>query len=417
LRARYVVALALVAGLVELAVILPDVLVATATDPVASFIEKHWHRPLAAQGGARPGYSKLETSLDAAACAKCHPQQYQGWRKSLHSHTVGAGLLWQLQVLPAKQILSCLNCHAPLAEQKTLLAQQLGWPGITQDRPPSYVPEDLHRQGVTCAACHVRQQRRFGPPPRTGVPAGDTPGLPHGGYSPQAAFTDSRFCAACHQFPEDGPALNGKLLENTYAEWQASSYAAKGKSCQSCHMPQRRHQWRGIHDPAMVRQALSVNLEVTPIKGDRLQVRARLRNSGAGHYFPTYLVARIDVSLVLLDPQGRRQAQLASAVISRDVDIWLSKERKDTRLPPGGSLSLKAQLDRPLKRGWQVELRVDVAPREHYERIFESVLQNQAENLPASARHTLKTALAEARASHFNALQVRRPIPPAAIAN
>ncbi len=417
MKVRYVVALALVAGLVELAFVLPRTPASTAKDPIATFIKKHWHRPMPAQGGAPAGYSALETSLDAAACAKCHPVQYQDWGKSLHSHAMGAGLLWQLQALPAKQVLSCLDCHAPLAEQKTLLAQKLGWPGIARTPPPSYVPHNLYRQGLTCAACHVRHQRRFGPPPRPGAPPGDTPGLPHGGFSAQAAFTDSRFCAACHQFPRTGPALNGKLLENTYAEWLASPYPAQGKSCQSCHMPKRRHQWRGIHDPAMVRQALSVNLDVTPIKADRLQVRARLRNSGAGHDFPTYLVPRVEVSLVLLDPQGRVQAQLARAVISRDVDIWLTKERKDTRLPPGGSLTLKAQLDRPAGTGWQVELRVDVDPAEHYERMFESVLRNQADALPVSVRHTLKTALAEARASHFNALQLRRPIPPAAIAN
>lgn len=417
MKVRYVVALAVFAGLVELALVLPRAHAPTDKDPIAAFIKKHWHRPMPAQGGAPAGYSALETSLDAASCAKCHPAQYQDWSKSLHSHTMGAGLLWQLQALPAKQVLSCLNCHAPLAEQKTLLAQKLGWPGIPRNPPPSYVPQDLYRQGLTCAACHVRRQRRYGPPARAGIPPGDTPGLPHGGFSAQAAFTDSRFCAGCHQFPSKGPALNGKLLENTYAEWLASPYPAEGKSCQSCHMPQRRHQWRGIHDPAMVRQALSVNLDVTSINAHRLQVRARLRNSGAGHYFPTYLVPRVDVSLVLLDPQGRVQAQLASAVISRDVDIWLTKERKDTRLPPGGSLSLKAQLDRPVGTGWQIELRVDVDPGEHYERMFESVLQNQVDALSASVRHTLKTALAEARAGYFNALKLRRPIPPAAIAN
>ncbi len=426
MKVRYIVVLVLVAVLVALAVVVQRTLVPTDRDPVATFVKKYWHRPVLAQGGTPPGYAQkgatpdylaLETSLDTAACAKCHPVQYQDWSKSLHSHAMGAGILWQLQVLPAKQVLSCLNCHAPLAEQKTLLAQKLGWPGIAQNQPPPYVPQDLYRQGVICAACHVRQQRHYGPPPRAGIPSGDTAGLPHGGYSAQLAFTDSRFCASCHQFPKDGPSLNGKLLENTYAEWLASPYAAEGKSCQSCHMPQRQHLWRGIHDPAMVRQALSVNLDVTIINADRLQVRARLRNSGAGHYFPTYLVPEVDVSLVLLDPQGRVRKQLAKAVISRDVNIALTRERKDTRLPPGGSLNLKAQLDRPVKAGWQVELRVDVAPEEHYEHMFESVLQDQADALPASVRHTLETALAKIRTSHFNALQVKRSIPPAAIAN
>jgi len=417
LKVRYVAALVLLGGLVVLVATLRGTHSLSRTDQVAAFIEKHWHRPMPAQGQAPPGYSDLEKSLDAAACAQCHPAQYQDWGDSLHSHTMGAGLLWQLQVLPPKQVLSCLDCHAPLAEQKTLLARELGWPGIAQDPPPPYVPQDLHRQGLTCVACHVRGHRRFGPPPRAGSPSADTPGLPHDGYSAQAAFTDSRFCKGCHQFPKDGPALNGKLLENTYAEWRASPYAAQGKSCQSCHMPQRRHQWRGIHDPEMVRQALTTTLEVMPADDGRLQVQAHLLNSGAGHYFPTYLVARVDVSLVLLDPQGQIQAQLAEAVISRDVDIWLTEERNDNRLPPGGVLLLEGLVDQPLGAGWQVELRVDVAPREHYERMFASVLQNQGADLAASTRRTLETALSEARASRFTALQVRREIPSTAIAN
>ncbi len=94
MKVRYVVVLALVAGLLELVLVLPRTPASTNKDSIATFIEKHWHRPMPAQGGAPAGYSALETSLDAASCAKCHPAQYQDWSKSLHSHTMGAGLLW-----------------------------------------------------------------------------------------------------------------------------------------------------------------------------------------------------------------------------------------------------------------------------------------------------------------------------------
>ncbi|VAW83113.1 hypothetical protein MNBD_GAMMA14-726 [hydrothermal vent metagenome] len=420
MNARYVIALALLAGSLVTAAVFLYSPASTPPDDntsIASFIEKHWQHPIAAQGAAPPDYSTREASLDASACGVCHSAQYQDWSNSLHSRSVGAGLQWQLQVLPPVQALKCLNCHAPLAEQKTLLAQKLDWPGVNRQPPPAYVPQDLHRQGVSCPVCHLRRQQRFGPPPGPGIPPGDTPGLPHGGYSAQQAFTDSRFCSTCHQFPEDGPAINGKLLENTYAEWRDSPYPARGKSCQSCHMPQRKHLWRGIHDPAMVRQALSVDLDTTLVNDHEVAVQAQVRNSGAGHFFPTYLVARVEVSLWLLDPQGKRQTQLASAIISRDLDIWLTEEYSDTRLAPNETLTLKAQLDRPRQPGWQIELRIDVAPREHYERMFESVLRDQGDKLSMTVREELETALGEARNSHYNALKTRRPLPAVAIAN
>ena len=36
----------------------------------------------------------------------------------------------------------------------------------------------------------------------------------------------------------------------------ASRHAREGRACQACHMPERRHLWRGIHDPEMVKRAL-----------------------------------------------------------------------------------------------------------------------------------------------------------------
>ena len=77
---------------------------------------------------------------------------------------------------------------------------------------------------------------------------------PRGRRCPTRAHTDSRLSQvrilqSCHQFTPDGFALNGKLLETTYNEWKASRFAREGVQCQDCHMPDRRHRWRGIHDP------------------------------------------------------------------------------------------------------------------------------------------------------------------------
>lgn len=387
-----------------------------AEDPVARFLEQHWAKPLPAQGHVPAGFSDQEASLAPADCAQCHADQHRDWSTSLHSHTMGSGILWQARALPPAEIAKCLDCHAPLAEQKALLAMELGWPGAPATPPPAYVPPDLHRQGLVCAACHVRAHQRFGPPAAEGKPAGDAPGLPHGGFVESAAFGDSRFCATCHQFPDDGPALNGKLLENTLKEWQASRHAQEGRQCQSCHMPERRHLWRGIHDPEMVREALSTDFTLDSLEKGRLRVRAVIRNSGAGHFFPTYLVPRVWLRLVLLDPAGRERNLLAEQVVARDVDVWLTEERSDTRIAPDGERVLEVELGFPPEQGWEVELRIDVAPREHYERMFATVLRNNAADLDAETLALVEQALAEARGSRFTALRERRSLP-LAIAN
>lgn len=385
-------------------------------DPVNAFLARHWKKPLAAQGMPPPSLSPKEASLAPQACAECHVDQHRDWSTSLHSQTMGNGILWQARALSPAEVVRCLDCHAPLAEQKTLLGQALNWPDAPTDKAPAYVPPDLHQQGLVCAACHVRAHVRYGPPPSPGKLPGDTPGLPHGGYQESKAFADSRFCATCHQFSEDGPSLNGKLLENTLNEWRVSRHATEERTCQSCHMPERRHLWRGIHDPDMVREALTTKFSVEPGEGGRLRVRAEIRNSGAGHYFPTYLVSKVWLRLIVVDATGTEQIQLAEAIVSRETDVWLTKEYSDTRLAPDAVRVLTAEMPVPREPGWQIVLRIDVAPREHYERMFATVLRDSSVKLDALTRDILEAAIAEARASRYSVLLQQYALP-GAIAN
>lgn len=387
-----------------------------AADPVAAFLARHWQKPLDAQGLPPAAFTPAEASLDPGACGQCHATQLRDWSTSLHSRTMGKGILWQARVLPSDQMKGCLDCHAPLAEQKALLAQELGWPDAPATAAPDYVPPELHRQGLVCAACHVRAHERFGPPPTEGRPPGNTPGLPHAGFHETTAFQDSRFCATCHQFPDDGPSLNGKLLENTLNEWRASRHAAEGRTCQDCHMPGRRHLWRGIHDPDMVLQALTTTLSVAPAKEGRLRVRAEIINSGAGHYFPTYLVPGVHVRLVAENASYTRLRQLGETAFTRDTDVWLTEERSDTRLAPDALRVLEAELPVPEEPGWRVTLYIEVAPREHYERVFAAVLGNSGSQLDAATRRTLEAALVEARDSRYSLPAAQRNLP-YAIAN
>lgn len=372
-------------------------------EDVEAFLDRHWAFPLLPQGSVPSGFASMERALDAASCGECHANQYQDWKTSRHSQTMNAGIRWQFDVFSQADSNKCMDCHAPLAEQKALVALDHGWPNAPALGRPDYVPPDLHRQGLTCAACHVRAHARYGPQHRLGL-SGAEEGLPHGGFRPSPAFSDSRFCAACHQFPEGGPRLNGKLRQDTHNEWLRSAFAEQGVSCQDCHMPDRRHLWRGISDPDAVRSALAIDLQGESAGGDDIELKLDIANVGAGHHFPTYMVPRIDVYLDLLDPEGKVSASLIHHVIQWRASVDLAQEKFDTRLAAGETVSLTHRLRVPEGPGWSLELRLDVAPKEHYERMYADMMR-QADLMDPMTLGVLRTAISEAHQSRFRAVQ------------
>jgi hypothetical protein len=101
----------------------------------------------------------------------------------------------------------CLQCHAPLAEQRVIFEAKRAI-GAADIR------EGLAAASNACAGCHVRRHQRFGPPQRgTGATEASRVETLHGGVFRTAAFESSAFCNSCHQF-RDKPAVNGKPLEN-----------------------------------------------------------------------------------------------------------------------------------------------------------------------------------------------------------
>ena len=259
-------------------------------EDVDAFVKHHWRLPVPPQGEPPTAFSPIETSLHPKECALCHRQQFEDWKTSLHSRSMGPGIYGQLLNMqennPATYTI-CATCHTPLSEQIPHVKDG------SEYRPNEAFDPELQQAGLICAGCHVRQHERFGPPRRPEVPTPPADVVqPHGGFTATTAFQRSEFCKPCHQFAEGAFALNGKLLENTFAEWQASPYAEEGVQCQGCHMPDRRHLWRGIQDPDMVRQAMTI--DISPLApsyrpGDTLQATITVTNSGAGHYLPTYV--------------------------------------------------------------------------------------------------------------------------------
>lgn len=380
----------------------------------SAFLERHWARPLPAQGKAPEQFSPLEASLMPSDCGSCHAEQYRDWKTSLHAQAMGPGLMGQLLAMTPTardEHQDCLRCHAPLAEQANdLLAELAATEHASPDAAPSPATASLHQQGVVCAACHVRAHQRSGPPRRDGTApdAAQNATLPHAGFVATGAFEDSRFCSACHQFQPHEYALNGKLLENTHDEWKASRHAREGRSCQSCHMPERRHFWRGIHDPEMVRAAVTFSVEGGEWTNNAIRAALSVRNTGAGHYLPTYVTPRLVAEIEQLDGDGRSlPGTRIEQLIQRLVPLDLGSETSDTRLAPDGELRLV--YERPVHRAAvALAYRLRVEPDEFYSRFYRALL---ADGAAGRGRELIGQALKQAESSSFLAFEERRVLP------
>ncbi len=359
------------------------------------FLGRHWSRPIPPQGKPPARFTPIEASLLPESCGTCHPAQFADWKESIHARSMGPGVKGQLvEMLPRdpESALGCHACHAPLAEQQEKIRGGKG--GFSSNQA---FDATLQAKGLACAGCHVRQHERFGPPKRDGSLAGELPRdrLPHNGVTRTPAFLRAEFCRDCHQFPPDGFALNGKLLENTYAEWKASPFGRSGVQCQECHMPDRRHLWRGIHDAEMVRSGVIVGFSTDKPRyaiGDTVLATLRLTNSKVGHYFPTYVTPRVVVSSELLDRSGRVvPGSLQEKVIGREVTLDLSRELFDTRLAPGGSATFQYR-QRLLSPGLTLRVAVTVEPDHFYVGFLEALLSGGAGKGTAQIRQALRAA-------------------------
>lgn len=374
-----------------------------AADGVAQFLESHWRRPLAAQGAAPPDFSPREAALDPASCGGCHAQQFQDWRSALHAGSMRPGVLGQLLNMRAQdreEHQSCIRCHAPLAEQADALVAAIASPDPKKSA-------GLHEQGLVCAACHVRGHQRFGPARRDGSAPGSGDKLPHGGWVASAAFADSRFCASCHQFEAGDFALNGKWLENTYEEWKASPHAGEGRQCQSCHMPDRRHLWRGIHDPEMARSGVTIDVSAPRLEAGAVRAALSLRNTGTGHHFPSYVTPKVIVEIVQQDGAGREiGATQREYVIARQVPLDLSRELADTRVPAGAQAALDYRAARDARAAALV-YRVRVEPDAFYTGLYRSLLADGA----GRGEALIRQALADSLRSQYVLFEERRSLP------
>ena len=371
------------------------------TAPVESFLQEYWARPLRAQGAPPAHFSPLEAALDPRSCGTCHAAQFNEWKQSLHSQAMGPGIMGQLVDMSpdaTDEHQDCIRCHAPLREQADSLVAALVRGRDRSSHPAKNAGSLLHEQGLVCATCHVRGYQRYGPPRKNGSTPDAAVQLPHNGWISNTAFDDSRFCAVCHQFKKDEYALNGKLLENTYEEWKASRYAREGRTCQSCHMPDRRHLWRGIHDPEMVRAGVTINATEAKLATGSVSARLIIKNTGTGHYFPTYVTPKVVVEAY---QENSRREMLEGTrreyIIGRQVELDLSKELADTRIAPDEQAVFDYRA--PLKaEAVALVFRLRVEPDAFYTDFYRSLLGG---NQAGKGERLIKRALENSLASHF----------------
>jgi len=309
---------------------------------------------------------------------------------------MGPGVLGQFVGGSSDQIQECLNCHAPLWEQADSLQKFFKSEMVAESH---YSEEQLHSHGVMCSACHMRNGRWYGPPRKQGLPPPDPKSnIPHWGWTTEVAFEDPMFCAPCHQFPETGYALNGKLIENTIEEWKASDHAARGTTCQHCHMPSRRHLWRGIHDADMVRAGVRIETRDISTTCRELTASLSITNNGTGHFFPSYVTPSVVLEIYQEDARGMMLDETRQdLVIARDVSLDLSIEYSDTRLAPQETAVLTYTQDRS-PTAVTLVLRVRVEPDAFYARFYKAMLESE---LDYEARKLIERALAETDETPF----------------
>jgi len=386
-------------------VLMMGALLLTAAASPGNWLLKHWDQPQATTSMPPNHWSALEQNLHPESCAQCHQQQFNDWKFSRHAHAFSPGLVGQFAAMETTDANDCLSCHAPLDEQKfssnsmrrnaldRLTEHPLGFdPYGNTDA----IATPLTHAGVTCASCHVRQWQRFGPPVRGGMKTGHINGAAHGGFTAKKEFVSSQFCASCHQFPQSY-AINGKPLENTLFEWKQSRFARQGVSCQQCHMPNRKHAFRGIHDATMVRSGLTIGSHALA-HGATLSIHS----TAIGHAFPTYVTPQIIITAEALNNQ-KSVLKKWRWTIGRQVEYangW--QERRDNRIMPDETRDFIA--DHAPDVTSTIHFVITIIPDYFYKGVYRSLLTDNGNKSPT--RTLLQRAINDANASDYQLFSV-----------
>jgi hypothetical protein len=264
--------------------------------------------------GLGPIDTGAPASASVRACAGCHADVHADWSQSRH------GQAWTNPIFQReykdRPLAWCVHCHAPLREQLAEVQRGGG---------------SLAAEGITCAACHIRDGKMLAR--RRGAAS------PHATEA-RADFGGPAYCAGCHQFNfpviAAAPPGPGKVVGYTAHPMQdtARQHAAGPRAAQECLGCHRSgaggHRFPGGHDAEMLGRAVALE---TCRDGDRLQVH--LTNAGAGHNVPTGDLHR---HLVLRVWRADAPERLQEVVLGRRFAVDEAggkRTTEDTTIPAG----------------------------------------------------------------------------------
>jgi hypothetical protein len=273
-------------------------------------------------------------NLSAQGCNACHYQAHDSWAADGHSLASTRSDIFS--AAERAGIPACLNCHLPLtAQQPHVTIYQESDINHGESKANPIFDATLFGEGVTCAACHVREGRVITATPVTGSPHPTS-------HSPQ--LRTSELCASCHQLTWEGAS---QPLYDTYGEWKRSSYATAGIQCQDCHMrdgklPHGVVSHSANADPA---RAISVLIDLSSVEitrgGDAIQIAVTLQNTGAGHSFPTGSPFKgVRLEIFLEGPLDSDGTPVRASSFQADLHRHIQSEPpwsviEDTRIAPG----------------------------------------------------------------------------------
>lgn len=193
----------------------------------------------------------------ATTCRICHPRHFDEWSVSQHAYAQLSPVFNAMHGTVLKLTNGtngdfCIRCHTPVG---MVLGEPLFMTNM--DRNPT------SREGITCVACHRLAQDYgkvngrlpivegditqpiYGPTGDKNLKiALDDPEVRvtsdpegrgrkiHGEVIKHSYLSDPGFCGSCH----DVTLVNGFRLEEAFSEYKMSPAAARGETCQDCHM-------------------------------------------------------------------------------------------------------------------------------------------------------------------------------------
>jgi len=322
----------------------------------------------------------LESRLEASEvfadpekeCTECHPDHVAEWRISNHAYGARDPVFVAMAQVGQAQTNGklgnfCTSCHTPAAE--ALGMTQLFFDEVRRRHNQRVKGlNQLATQGVSCNVCHsiteiVDTKNAKFVMTADGVQRGSirnpVPNEAHESlFVPE--FSNSIICAPCHSV------VNGKgaLIEQTYVEWQFSSFATKGQQCQDCHMPSyrgpavpdgpertlHRHYMVGVDvsllpedefpgywemremTAALLREAADFHVTYDPVAR---QIDAKIVNR-TGHALPSGATAdrQVWIELIVTDEDGREVFVSGKLDANGDVKDALSEHTLEAGADP-----------------------------------------------------------------------------------